>query len=134
MMGTNTAAAADRRYSSALGTSPEKPAKSQPQYKTPHADAESPANRDQRNASHVEFSSPAKNAPWAWEPVNPARLKVTGALPADSSRSPYALAYATGKRLFPSSPRFPLRYWRSSPQACSPPSVLNPSIPISSTR
>ena len=57
----------------------------------PLAAADSPANIDQRKASQVEFSS-AQKAPWACEPVNPARLKVTGALPADSSSRPYAAA------------------------------------------
>ncbi len=71
--------------------------------------ADRPANIDQRNASQVEFSSPAQNAPCAWLPVKPARLKVTGALPADSSRSPKAFAYATGNRAFPSSPCLPSR-------------------------
>ena len=41
--------------------------------------AERPAFTDQRKASHVEFSSPAQNAPCAWEPEKPARLNVTGA-------------------------------------------------------
>ena len=58
----------------------------------PQAAAEMPALRDERNASHVESSSPAQNTPWACDPVNPAREKVTGALPAERSRSPKARA------------------------------------------
>jgi hypothetical protein len=58
----------------------------------PQAAAVIPARTEARNASQVESSSPAQNTPWAWEPVNPARLKVTGALPSDRSRSPNARA------------------------------------------
>ena len=58
----------------------------------PDAAALRPALSDQRKASHVEFSSPAQKAPCAWDPAKPARLKVTGALPAERSSSPYAAA------------------------------------------
>ena len=60
---TKTLAAIARTYSSASGIGPEKPAMSQPQYTIPQDAAESPAIIDQRKASHVEFSSPAQNAP-----------------------------------------------------------------------
>ncbi len=58
----------------------------------PHAAAVSPAVTDDRNASQVESSSPAQNTPCACDPVNPARENVTGALPAERSRSPKARA------------------------------------------
>ena len=43
MIGQKQAIAAERRYSSASGISPEKPARSQPQKKTPLTPAVSPA-------------------------------------------------------------------------------------------
>ena len=60
MIGQKQAAAAPRRYSSAVGISPEKPPRSQPQKNTPLAPAVRPAVIEARNASQVESSSPAQ--------------------------------------------------------------------------
>ena len=46
-----------------------------------------PATIEARNAAHVESSSPAQWQPNACAPVCPARLNVTGAFPAEVSRS-----------------------------------------------
>src|SRR3982074_2722028 len=77
MIGQKHAIAADLRYSSADGISPEKPARSQPQKKMPLAPAVSPAVIEARNASQVESSSPAQWQGCAGAPVKPALLKVT---------------------------------------------------------
>ena len=92
MIGAKQAAAAERRYSSALGISPENPPRSQPQKKMPQAPAVRPAVIDARNASHVESSSPAQWQGYAAEPVNPARLNVVPGWPSSSMSSWYAAA------------------------------------------
>src|SRR5882724_11916540 len=100
MIGQKQAIAADRMYSSALGSGPEKPARSHPQKKMPLAPAVSPAVIDARNASQVESSSPAQWHGYEAEPVKPARLNVVPSWPSSSISSWYAAAYNTGYRLF----------------------------------
>src|SRR5713226_4382764 len=87
MIGAKQAAAAERRYSSALGISPENPPRSQLQKKMPHAPAVRPAVIEARNASQVDSSSPAQWHGNDAEPVKPARLNVVPERPSFSSSS-----------------------------------------------
>jgi hypothetical protein len=135
MIGQKAAIAVPRRYSSAVGTSPLKPAISQLQKGMPEMPADSPARIEARKASQVEASSPAQWMGETWEPVKPARLKVTP-LPAAPrvDELVIGLVVAFGVLIPQLVPRRPSAKRMSWPHRCSPPSVLKPSTPSSLTR